>query len=410
VADPVATEAEATTTTVAPRPVDVAAIERELDGLLFEPPPDSNEPQPVGIRARMSNLLIYAPTQADASRIGTAVDAIAERHPSRILMLVADAPAGEEIGAYVSAVCHLGEGRRQVCSEHVTVYAAGHAVRRLASIARSLVIGDLPTSVWWAAPVPPPLGGEVMEELRAMSAEVIFDSVLFADPVRGLDATAEWVAGASRRIGVTDLAWSRLAPWRTFAAQALDPAGLPGALAAAREVTIEHGAGALAEAVLFAGWLADRLGWQPAAAGARAPGGAAVRSGGAGWSLRGPSGEVRIGFAASAAAAAAGAAAADGVAAREGIARVAWSWGTPDGGRDRDEQGGAASGSSGRVTLAALDASRLAVLGDDGTPRCVTSSPVRGEGHLVARALSELRGDRAYRRVLEVVRSLGRGG
>ena len=42
-ADPVASEPAATTATVAPRPVDVGAIERELDALLFEPPPDSDE-------------------------------------------------------------------------------------------------------------------------------------------------------------------------------------------------------------------------------------------------------------------------------------------------------------------------------------------------------------------------------
>jgi len=248
------------------RPVDVGAVERELTRLWSRPDPDLLSEDPV-TRACMSNLIVYCETDADASPVPEEIADIVQRHPARVLLLVGSAGAQpSDIEAYVSAVCFTAGAGRQICSEHVTISAQGDARRRLPATARSLLIGDLPTAVWWASPTPPPSGGELFGELAAMTGHVIYDSEGWTDPVRGVVSVADWVASADPRTIVSDLAWRRLKPWRRLVGQTLDPALEPGALGAIDEVVIDHGPHALPKAWLLVGWLAARLGWRPLAA------------------------------------------------------------------------------------------------------------------------------------------------
>ena len=243
-----------------PRPVDVASIERELARLLEGPSESEGAPQPI-TRACMSNLIIYSDTPDPLRAIADELASIAERHPSRVLLLTSRAgETSAEIEATVSAVCYAVGGGRQVCSEHVEVSAAPHARRRLPSIVRPLLIGDLPTALWWHSPEPPPLSGEPFDALAEMSDRVIYDSVGWPDPVRGVIATSEWAARPHP--SVSDLAWLRLAEWRRLIAESLDPAICPEALEAISEVSVEHGPHALPEAWLLIGWLAACLGWR----------------------------------------------------------------------------------------------------------------------------------------------------
>jgi glucose-6-phosphate dehydrogenase assembly protein OpcA len=244
-----------------PRPVDVAAIERELIGLWGTSQSDEQESV---TRACMSNLIIFCATQSEARAITQGMDAIVRLHPSRVLLLVADAdPGGAELEAYVSAQCYVAGGGRQVCSEHVTVNAASDAARRLPSIARPLLIGDLPTSLWWVSEHAPPTHGDLFTELASMSDHLIYDSIDWTEPARGVVAAASWVLSADTNQIAADLAWRRLEPWRRLVSQSLDPRIVPGALESVRTVVVEHGPHALPTAWLLIGWMASRLGWQP---------------------------------------------------------------------------------------------------------------------------------------------------
>lgn len=240
------------------RCVDVSALDRELSRLLQPPEDAEDSAQPV-TRACMSNLIVVAGRES-APSISDELATIAERHPSRVLLLLAEPEAGEQIRAAVSALCYrTGEGR-QICSEHVEVAAAPSERRRLPSIVRPLLIGDLPTTLWWNAAEAPPLGGEVFDELAAMADRVIYDSLGWPDPARNVIATADWAL--RKGSAVCDLAWGRLEPWRRLLAESLDPALRPGALEALHCVDVEHGPHALPKAWLLVGWLARCLGWR----------------------------------------------------------------------------------------------------------------------------------------------------
>ncbi len=248
-----------------PKPVDVAAIEEEL-AKLWRYQQEAGSKDPV-TRACMSNLVVFCSAQDQANVVAGEITSIVTRHPSRVLLLVGDSNSQTpSVEAYVSAHCHLfGEGQQQVCSEHVTINTSGSATRLLPSAVRSLLIGDLPTALWWAAPQAPPLGGELFQELRAMADQVIYDSLGWPDAVRSMVATANWVMGERTRQVVSDLAWRRMKPWRRLVSQSLDPALAPGALESVSEVVVEHGPHALPQAWLLIGWLACRLGWRPVA-------------------------------------------------------------------------------------------------------------------------------------------------
>ncbi len=246
-----------------PRPVDVDALERELARLWSESDSTTGDDSTV-TRACMSNLVVYCATEALAADLPAELAVVAQSHPARVLLLVGEAPAPPlEIEAYVSALCHGVGAGKQVCSEHVKIAAGPQSTQRLAAAARSLLIGDLPTSLWWVSPQAPPLGGAIFDELSPMCQQVIYESVGWAEPARGVVATSTWANRPGGRQFIADLGWQRLRPWRRLIGQSLDDRVAPGALANLDLVEIDHGPHGLPQAWLLVGWLASTLGWQP---------------------------------------------------------------------------------------------------------------------------------------------------
>jgi len=242
----------------APQAVDLAAIEQELAHIGH----DLEAGAPV-TRACMANLVIFCRNPREEQEITREIPVIVAQHPSRVLLLVADASSQNAgLEAFVRAHCRRIEDGQQICSEHVTVRAGSVGIRRLPSLVRSLLLGDLATALWWAIPEAPPFFGTLCDELAALADQVIYDSVAWTDPLHQLMATATWVGRGHTRI-IADLAWRRPKLWRRLIAQSLDPAYAPGALEGLTEVHIEHGPHALTQAWLLVGWLALRLGWQP---------------------------------------------------------------------------------------------------------------------------------------------------
>jgi glucose-6-phosphate dehydrogenase assembly protein OpcA len=220
-------------------------------------------------RAHMANLILFCDRNETACQLTTTVPDIVTIHPARILVLVAE-PASDagDVRAEVSVWCQPHRGGPKVCSEQITLRAKGAAVDRLPFAVRGLLIGDLPTNIWWLAAQPPPLAGHLLYALAEQAEQVVYDSIGWKEPARGVAATASWLERFERGPGqglwrvASDLNWRRLKYWRRLAAQALDPMTAPGALESITEVLVEHGPHAVVQAWLFASWLAARLGWQ----------------------------------------------------------------------------------------------------------------------------------------------------
>ena len=352
--------------------VAVEAIERELAGLWLAFGSDAKEQEAV-TRACMSNLVIFCSTDAQAQPILQHLPTIVRMHPARILLLVGEAISPDaRLEAHVSALCHVTGGRRQVCSEHITVSAKGESIRLLPSVARPLLIADLPTTLWWASTEAPPLRPELFGELSELVDQVIYDSRGWPDPVRALIATARWAASDQTSRFVADLAWRHLKPWRRLVSQALDPAVVPGALESIAEVVVDHGPHALPQSWLLVGWLACLLGWKPA--GGKVEPGVEVT-----WRFESARGPLRVTIRRLS----------DGPP-EVRTASIAWK-----------------SRGAGRRTFSALEEGRLGVFdGDSAVPSAVLTIPPRQTAPLVARQLSNRGRDTLFRSTLQVSRTM----
>jgi glucose-6-phosphate dehydrogenase assembly protein OpcA len=250
-------------------PVALASIERELSVLMKAAQAPGEEPV---IQARMSNLVIFCNRADLAARVTTDIDAIVAMHPARVLLLIGEAGVD---GADLSAAVRVRAqrlGRQQVCCEQLILRAREAAIDRLPFAVRSLLIGDLPTNIWWASTQPPPLAGPLLYELSECAQQLVYDSQGWMDPHRGVAATAPWLARFEREPGqgrwrvASDLNWRRLKFWRRLLGQSLDTGSCPEMASSVTEVLVEHGPHAVTQAWEIVGWLASRLGWSVQAA------------------------------------------------------------------------------------------------------------------------------------------------
>jgi glucose-6-phosphate dehydrogenase assembly protein OpcA len=265
-------------------------VERELNRQLKLLQGPGNDPV---LRARMANLVIFCGSAAQATELDRDIPDVCAAHPARVLLLIGDRSAADEpVTAEVFVRPINVELRRFAWSEQVTLRAGGPCVDRLPFAVRSLVVGDLPTNLWWAAPVPPPLAGPLLYELAEYTQQIVYDSRGWLDPARGMAATAAWLEQVERRDSgrwrvASDLNWRRLKYWRRLLKQALDPGSTPGAAESANEILIEHGPHAVIMAWELISWLTRRLGWK-VQAGRVTPGVEMV------WRSDAPAGQARV--------------------------------------------------------------------------------------------------------------------
>jgi glucose-6-phosphate dehydrogenase assembly protein OpcA len=251
-----------TTTAV---PVRLADVERELRGQGRAIQGEAEAPIQ---HVRMSNLVIYCQGQQAAEVVAAQISNVVKAHPARVLLLVIDSEnTGTEVTAHVEVSARQVSAHQLACTEQVILHAGEAAAARLPFAVRSLLIGDLPTNLWWAAPQPPPLAGPFLYDLCENAQQIIYDSLGWPEPARGVAATAAWLEQVEREAGggvwrvASDLNWRRLKYWRRLLSQTLDPASNPGAADSITEVSIEHGPHAVIQAWEIGSWLASRLGW-----------------------------------------------------------------------------------------------------------------------------------------------------
>jgi len=227
-------------------------------------------------RASVLNLIVTVVDSAAADRVVRTLLGLGVRHPSRALVLVPEREAGAApLDARISTHCHdaIGGGDR-VCYEEVVLVVRGDAAAHLAGIVTPLLIHDLPTHVWW--PGDPPFSDPVFEQLVELSDRVLVDTADFGDLLGGLRR----LANLRRQSGVGDLAWQRLSWWQELTAQFFDAPrfrrylpnlsrlriryAVPATGAALHEADeVSPGVAApMAQALLYAGWIATRLGWK----------------------------------------------------------------------------------------------------------------------------------------------------
>jgi glucose-6-phosphate dehydrogenase assembly protein OpcA len=169
---------------------------------------------------------------------------LADRHPSRTIVLVPDPEAEDGIEATAEvAQFPLGNGR-QVCVETIRVRLNGSRAEVPASVVEPLLLPDLPVFPRWRGV--PPFGEGPFDQLVDVVDRLIVDSTEWP----GLPGPYVHLAGIFDRVVVSDIAWARTSRWRPQLASLW-----PG-IADVKAIEVE---GTEAQANLLAGWLRSRL-------------------------------------------------------------------------------------------------------------------------------------------------------
>src|ERR1051326_5921369 len=134
-----------------------------------------------------------------------ALSGMAERHPSRTILLLPEPNAGTDgIDAVVSLECYAVPGvDREVCSEVIELKLRGRRAQAPASIVEPLLVSDLPVFLRWRGE--PAGGASGLVRPVGVRDRLIVDSTEWDDlphPYRSL-------AGLFDRVAVSDIAWAR---------------------------------------------------------------------------------------------------------------------------------------------------------------------------------------------------------
>lgn len=227
-------------------------------------------------RASVLNLIVTVIDAAAADRVVQSLLGLGVRHPSRAIVLVPQpTSSGPPLDARISAHCNeTAGGDEQVCYEEIVLTVRGAAATHLAGIVAPLLIHDLPTHVWW--PGDPPFRNPIFEQLVEVGDRLLVDSSDFTDLLAGYRR----LGMLRRRNGIGDLSWERLAWWQELTAQFFDAprfrrylpnlsrlrlryAVTPLSGSSGHDPDVAPGVPSpMSPALLYAGWIATRLGWK----------------------------------------------------------------------------------------------------------------------------------------------------
>jgi hypothetical protein len=222
--------------------VSVADIERALFALRQEAGHEDEGPD---LRTSVMTHIAWIPPEWHEAAWST-LEGMAERHPSRTILLVPGGCDGDdELAARVQLAAYSLPGeRRHVAAEIVELRLGARRAEAPASIVMPLLITGLPVFCRWRGR--PPFGERELDELVGLADRLVVDSTEWRDPA----ADYEPLQVLFDRVAVSDIAWRRTMPWR------VELAGEWPEIGRCQALTVK---GPPAEASLLAGWLRSRL-------------------------------------------------------------------------------------------------------------------------------------------------------
>lgn len=218
----------------------VSEIERELARLRDASAAEGAQPN---LRTSVMTHIAWVPPEWRTVAEET-LSGMAERHPSRTLLLVPQPDAPDGLDAQVSLRC-FPVGDRAICGEVIELILRGNRAAAPASLALPLLVSDLPVFLRWRGL--PEWGSAPFEQLLGIVDRLVVDSTEWT----GLPAAYSGLLDLFDRVVASDIAWERTERWRSLLAS------LWPAIDSVKAIRVH---GTSAQAHLLAGWLRSRLG------------------------------------------------------------------------------------------------------------------------------------------------------
>ncbi|RMB79485.1 glucose-6-phosphate dehydrogenase assembly protein OpcA [Streptomyces shenzhenensis] len=189
-------------------------------------------------------LVIVTDEESAYDALKAANDASHE-HPSRTLVVIKRVSRSPRDRTTSRLDAEVRVGADAGTGETVVLRLYGDVAEHADSVVLPLLLPDAPVVVWW--PVNAPLD-PAKDPLGALAQRRVTDTYASEQPVRELSARADTYTP-----GDTDLSWTRITPWRSMLAAALDQV-----VCEVKGVEVE-GEEFNPSCELLAMWLADRL-------------------------------------------------------------------------------------------------------------------------------------------------------
>ena len=203
-----------------------------------------------GVASGIALTLVVVTSEKREREAEAAATIAAAAHPCRLVIVVRGDEATDQLTERTRLDAEIVVGGRLGPCEAVVLRMHGRLALHAESVVMPLLAPDVPVVTWWTGEPPDKIA---YDPLGVVGERRITDSAQSKDPLKVLEQRSEDYAP-----GDTDLAWSRITPWRTLVAAAFDTidVNVKSATVAAPELD--------PTGALMRGWLSSRLGIMPA--------------------------------------------------------------------------------------------------------------------------------------------------
>jgi glucose-6-phosphate dehydrogenase assembly protein OpcA len=230
--------------------VAVSAIDAELRKLWEQDEARTN--------ASLINLVVYSEKPGALIENSDIVRELTRQHACRAILVGIDpAEPKASLRVWITAHCHLADGRKSVCCEQIAFYLTGKVTGRFRNTVFSHLNSDLPLIFWWQGE----LSDIMTERLVAVMDRLIIDSSSWRDPAAAF-ARIQDASQANLDLVIQDHAWTRSLQFRIGIANLFDEAAAQKALPNITEVSIAFHPAHRNTAVQLLAWFAVQAGWE----------------------------------------------------------------------------------------------------------------------------------------------------
>ncbi len=230
--------------------VPISQIEPELRKLWEEDEAQTN--------ASLMNLVVYSEKKGSLVENSEIVRDLTREHACRAILVNIDRDEPRpSLRAWITAHCHLADGRKSICCEQIAFFLTGKVTGRFRNTVFSHLNSDLPLVFWWQGE----LSEILTERLVSVMDRFIVDSSGWTDPSASFRMIEE-TSQANRELVIQDHAWTRSWQFRVGIASLFDDPAAQGALPAINRIEVVYHPAHRNTALQVLAWLAVQAGWK----------------------------------------------------------------------------------------------------------------------------------------------------
>ena len=207
--------------------------------------------------ASLINLVVFSEKPGALIENSAIIRELTREHACRAILVEIDSAAEPSLRAWITAHCHLAEGRKSVCCEQISFYLTGRVTGRFRNTVFAHLNSDLPLVFWWQGE----LSDILTERLVSVMDRLIIDSSSWKAPAASFKRIEE-NSLANGDLIIQDHAWTRSFQFRIGIASLFDDPVAQAALPGIQSVEITFHPDHRNTALQLLAWLATQTGWK----------------------------------------------------------------------------------------------------------------------------------------------------